>query len=81
MAQQARIDKPGPLAEPACCSSPSFVPLVTEAGPVAKVAASASPPAVIEIRLAGAVVGVVSGVDGELLTAVLRAVRRSSGVR
>ena len=34
---------------------------------------------VIEIKLAGAVVRVVSGVDGELLTAVLRAVRCSSG--
>jgi len=40
---------------------------------------STPPSAAIEIKLSGAAVRVVSGVDGELLTAVLRAVRCSSG--
>ena len=53
------------------------VPLV--AAPMAKVAIPAPPSITIEIKLAGAAVRVVSGVDSELLTAVLRAVRCSSG--
>jgi transposase len=72
--RQARLDLSGLTTEPAACSLPPFVPLVAEAAPTGKPAS-----AVIEIKLAGAVVRVVSGVDGELLTAVLRAVRCSSG--
>ena len=59
------------------CSLPPFVPLV--AAPAAKVAIPTPPSITIEIKLAGAAVRVVCGVDGELLTAVLRAVRCSSG--
>jgi hypothetical protein len=69
----------GSTTEPAACSLPPFVPLVAEAASAAKVAISAAPSAAIEIMLAGAAVRVVSGVDGDLLIAVLRAVRCSSG--
>ena len=66
----------------------SFVPIVTEAPPaiadavpgepnVERVGKPLSPP-VIEIRLAGAVVRVMAGTDGALLTTVLRAVRTSA---
>jgi len=77
--RQARLDLSGSRTEPAACSLPPFVPLVAAAAPTAKVAVPTPASAVIEIKLAGAVVRVVSGVDGELLTAVLRAVRCSSG--
>jgi len=75
--RQARLDMSGSTAEPAPCSLPPFVPLV--AAPMAKVAIPAPPSITIEIKLAGAAVRVVSGVDSELLTAVVRAVRCSSG--
>lgn len=77
--RQARLDLAGSRSEPAPCSLPRFVPVVAEAAPTAKVAVPTPPSAVIEISLAGAAVRVASGVDGELLTAVLRAVRCSSG--
>ncbi len=77
--RQARLDMSGSTTEPAACSLPPFVPLVAEAAAAAKVAISAAPSAAIEIKLAGAAVRVVSGVDGDLLIAVLRAVRCSSG--
>src|SRR5438045_1804417 len=77
--RQARLDLSGSSAEPARCSLPQFVPVVAEAASPAKVAVSTAPSAAIEINLAGAAVRVVSGVDAELLTAVLRAVRCSSG--
>ena len=77
--RQARLDLSGPTTEPAACSLPRFVPLVAEGEPGAKIAVVTPPSAAIEIKLAGAAVRVVSGVDGELLTAVLRAVRCSSG--
>jgi transposase len=75
--RQARLDMSGSTAESAPCSLPPFVPLVAEAASAAKIAVP--PSAAIEIKLAGAAVRVVSGVDGDLLTAVLRAVRCSSG--
>jgi hypothetical protein len=56
----------------------SFVPIVTEADPDIAAAGTGSAAASMEIKLAGAVVRVMSGVDAELLTAVLRAVRCSS---
>lgn len=77
--RQARLDRSGSTAEPAPCSLPAFVPLLAEAAPTAKVAVPPPPSAAIEIKLAGAAVRVVSGVDGDLLIAVLRAVRCSSG--
>ena len=77
--RQARVKVPGSSAELAVSSLPSFVPLLAEASAPEKVAVAAPPSAAIEIKLAGAAVRVVSGVDGELLTAVLRAVRCSSG--
>ncbi len=49
-----------------------FVPIVTETAP-----SEASTAPIIEVRLAGAVVRVACGMDGALLTAVLRAVRAS----
>ena len=79
--RQARMDMSGASAEQTTCSPlPAFVPLVTEAAPAPKIAASRPPSATIEIKLAGAVVRVASGVNGELLTTVLRAVRCASGV-
>ena len=77
--RQARLDMSGSGTEPAPCSLPPFVPLVAEAASPAKVAVPPAPSAAIEIKLAGAAVRVVSGVDGDLLIAVLRAVRYSSG--
>ena len=74
--RQVRLDLPAPPVEPVAGVLPPFVPLLAAAE---KVAVSAPPSSVIEIKLAGAAVRVVSGVDGELLTAVLRAVRCSSG--
>ena len=50
-----------------------FVPIVTEAA-----ASKASAAPAIEVELAGAVVRVAGGMDGVLLTAVLRAVRASA---
>ena len=50
-----------------------FVPIVTETAP-----SEASPAPIIEVKLAGAVVRVACGMDGALLTAVLRAVRASA---
>ena len=79
--RQARMDVSGPPGQAARCSLPPFVPVVMEAAPTAKIAVSAPSPSPIEIKLAGAVVRVALGVDGELLTAVLRAVRCSSGMR
>lgn len=77
--RQVRLDLPASPVEPVAGLLPPFVPLLAEAAAPEKVAVSAPPSSVIEIRLAGAAVRVVSGVDGELLTAVLRAVRCSSG--
>jgi transposase len=59
-------------------SAPPFVPIVTEAVPAATAAGPRSTTAVIEIQLAGAVVRVTPGLEGGLLTAVLRAVRASA---
>ena len=57
---------------------PSFAPIVVSADvsvPPARLEAMRSS---IEVELAGAVVRVAAGVDDDLLTAVLRAVRCSS---
>ena len=78
--RQKRIGASEQKAEPTNCSSPAFVPIITEAA-TARSAAAASSPAVIEIRLAGAVVRVVSGTDATLLGVVLRAVRTSTAPR
>jgi transposase len=65
------------IAEMPCATATppvaGFVPIVTEA---ISPAASAAP--VIEVKLAGAVVRVGCGMDGAMLTAVLRAVRASA---
>jgi transposase len=66
--------------------APNFVPIMTEAAPGSVEAERNSDngasklmsPPTIEIRLAGAVVRVVVGTDGSLLTDVLRAVRASA---
>lgn len=76
-------------AEAACLAdAPGFVPIVTEASPgsIEAEASEANPDGAskpmsspsIEIRLAGAVVRVVVGTEGSLLTDVLRAVRASA---
>ena len=77
--RQARLDISGSTAGPAPCSLPPFVPTCGGSGADGEVAVATPPSAAIEIKLAGAAVRVVSGVDGDLLTAVLRAVRCSSG--
>ena len=69
----ARHDVAAIPRETASPPAAGFVPIVTEA---AASGASATP--VIEVTLAGAVVLVASGIDGALLTAVLRAVRASA---
>ena len=75
--QAAALRASAPMSD----SVPAFVPIVSESegSPVtADVVRSQSG---IEIELAGAVVRVASGVDGDLLTAVLGAVRSASGRR
>ena len=57
---------------------PAFVPIVAPAVSAAPAGAAAAAAAVIEIELAGAVVRVGSGLDGAVLSAVLRAVRSSA---
>jgi transposase len=57
---------------------PAFVPIVPQAVSAAPAGAAASAAAVIEIELAGAVVRVGAGLDGAVLSAVLRAVRSSA---
>jgi transposase len=75
---QAREDVAWQRQGLASCVERSFVPIVTEADPDIAAAGTGSAAASMEIKLAGAVVRVMSGVDAELLTAVLRAVRCSS---
>jgi hypothetical protein len=66
---------PGELTVP---STPSFIPIVSEAIPATTVRHAAPTPE-IEVKLAGAVVRVLSGMDDAAqLTAVLRAVRASA---
>jgi hypothetical protein len=77
---QARKDVAVPRHVLASGEGPSFVPIVTEAAAEVATAGKARVGSSIEIELAGIVVRVVSGVDGVLLTAVLRAVRCTSGV-
>jgi hypothetical protein len=55
----------------------SFVPIVTEADPDLPAVSTGSAAASLEIEISGAVVRVMPGVNAELLTAVLRAVRCS----
>jgi transposase len=60
-------------------TTPSFVPIVSEAIPAATVQRAAPAASGIEVKLAGAVVRVSSGMDDAAqLTAVLRAVRTSA---
>jgi hypothetical protein len=60
-------------------TTPSFVPIVSEAIPATTVPRAASTASGIEVKLAGAVVRVSSGMDDAAqLTAVLRAVRASA---
>ena len=60
-------------------TTPSFVPIVSEAIPAATVQRATSAALGIEVKLAGAVVRVSSGMDDAAqLTAVLRAVRASA---
>ncbi len=67
---------PSDVAGPA---EPAFVPIVAEPAPPPVEAAAAVPPApAIEVEIDRAVVRVVPGTDGALLTAVLRAVRASA---
>jgi len=68
-----------PPSEEAMAGSlvPEFVPILAEEVAAAPVPAAAPAPA-IEVELAGAVVRIVGGTDGGLLTAVLRAVRAST---
>ena len=69
------------LAAATAPAEPAFVPIVVET-PVPSspepVAAPAHATAAIEVKLAGAVLRVAPGTDGELLTAVLRAIRTSA---
>ena len=73
-----RQDVPSVPGEPTTPAMPSFVPIVSEAIPAATVQHAASVAPEIEVELAGAVVRVAGGMDGALLTAVLRAVRASA---
>jgi transposase len=71
-----RQDVPSVPREP---TTPSFVPIVSEAIPAATVQRAASGAPGIEVKLAGAVVRVSSGMDDTgQLTAVLRAIRASA---
>jgi transposase len=77
--QQARADITPRRNVMANSTKPCFVPIVTEGDLAATAAVVETEPRSIEIELAGAVVRVMSGVDGELLSVVLRTVRRSLG--
>jgi transposase len=61
-------------------SMPGFVPIMAEAeaSPPITAPTASSSSAVIEVKLAGAIVRVASGMDGAMLTEVLRAVRASA---
>ncbi len=69
----ARRDATTTLRETTSPAAVGFVPIVTEPA-----ASEASTAPIIEVKLAGAVVRVACGMDGTLLTAVLRAVRASA---
>ena len=69
----ARGDATTPPRETTSPAAVAFVPIVTETAPP-----EASTAPAIEVKLAGAVVRVACGMDGALLTAVLRAVRASA---
>jgi transposase len=74
-----RQDMPSVPREPRMPTTPSFVPIVSEAIPAATVHRATSAAAGIEVKLAGAVVRVTSGLDDTAqLTAVLRAIRASA---
>jgi transposase len=78
-----REARAGLLALPSDVAGPAelaFVPIVAEPAPPPPVEAAAAVPSApaIEVEIAGAVVRVVPGTDGALLTAVLRAVRASA---
>ena len=66
---------------PTSASVPAFVLIVSESEGILVTADVVRSQSRIEIELAGAVVRVAPGVDSDLLTAVLRAVRSSSGRR
>ena len=68
-----RRDATTPPHETTSPAAMGFVPIVTETAP-----REASTAPSIEVKLAGAVVRVAGGMDGALLTAVLRAVRASA---
>ncbi|HYI84518.1 MAG TPA: transposase [Acetobacteraceae bacterium] len=68
------------LAAATAPAEPAFVPIVAETPPPSSpepLAAPARATSAIEVKLAGAVLRVAPGTDGELLTAVLRAIRAS----
>jgi transposase len=69
----ARRDATTPRHETMSPAAMAFVPIVTETAPP-----EASTGPAIEVKLAGAVVRVACGMDGALLTVVLRAVRASA---
>ena len=73
--RDARAGLPSVQSGPATSGTPGFVPIVSEA---TSPAGSAPAAPVIEIALAGAVVRVGPGLDGAVLSAVLRAVRSSA---
>jgi transposase len=67
------------LEAAATAAEPAFVPIVGAPAPVPEPAAPpARPGPSIEVELAGAVLRITPGTDGELLTAVLRAIRASA---
>jgi len=65
-------------SDPASPSAAGFVPIVTEAALSLEGAPAATSAPMIAVEIAGAVVRVVRGIDGALLTSVLRAVRASA---
>lgn len=68
-----------PLEEVMAGSSvPEFVPILAQAAVPGEPVPATAPVPAVEVELAGAVVRVVAGMDGGLLTAVLRAVRASA---
>lgn len=73
--REARVAPASPPVKIAVPPEPAFVPLVAESLPAAEAASIAPKSLSIEVRLAGVVV---PGMDGALLTMVLRAVRTSA---
>lgn len=75
--REMRVEQCKPVGDAVVTSAPAFVPIVTDTAPSVQSASTVPPSPRIEIEVCDAVVRVVAGLDGTMLTSVLRAVRAS----